>query len=146
MFTYVKILFLCVVLSGISSCQDSSNLIKIGDSQFYADYAVTDQEKSNGLMFVETLDDDYAMIFLNNAPQYTKFWMKNTLIPLDMLFFDSNNNLIHIEHNAVPHDLSLRGPNKPICTVIEIKGGLAKTQGIQVGDKLFHNPPHLCLQ
>lgn len=145
MYIFVRLFFFCIVIAGLSSCNNDRNAIVIGDHKFTADYAITDAEKEKGLMFVEEIDPGYAMVFFNSTPLYTKFWMKNTLIPLDMLFFDQNNTLIHIEHSAVPHDLSHRGPDVPVCIVVEIKGGQAKERNIQLGDKIIHNTQQECL-
>lgn len=148
MYSYVKILFLVVIMAGLSACDNngSASQIRIGEAMFNADYAVKDEEKAQGLMGVESLEDNYAMVFINQTPSYANFWMKNTLIPLDMLFFDAQNTLIHIEEKAEPHDLSPRGPNKLVCAVVEIKGGQARAQNIKLGDKLFLNRKHECLQ
>lgn len=147
MCSYVKILFLCVVLAGFSACQnDSKNTIKIAGETFAVDYATTPKQKEEGLMFVESMPDDYGMVFMNTEPSYSKYWMKNTLIPLDMLFFDDQNILVHIEHSAIPHDLTPRGPDIPVCTIVEIKGGQAKERDITLGAKLFSNVAQECLQ
>jgi len=66
-----------------------------------------------------------------------KFWMKNTLIPLDILFLDANHTIIYIAH-AKPLSLEPVGPNAPVATAIEIAGGRAKKDGINVGDKVTY--------
>lgn len=149
MFTYAKIIF-AFFLVGLTACQAKEKIeIKkpSGDQTvFFVDVARTEEELSRGLMFVEEMPQNEGMIFLYPRPYPLRFWMKNTLISLDMLFFDETNTLIHIEHSATPHDLSSRGPEKPSCTVIEINGGEAKEQKIEIGSKLFTNLAHECLQ
>ena len=114
---------------------------------FFVDYAVTNSEQQKGLMFVESMPDNEGMLFVYKHPRPALFWMKNTLIPLDMLFFDVNNTLIHIEHSATPHDLKPRGPNsKNICSILELNGGTAKRLGIMLGSKLLSNSTQECLQ
>lgn len=113
---------------------------------FSVDIADTREEMQKGLMFVEEMTDEEGMIFIYPEPQLTKFWMKNTLIPLDMLFFDKNNTLVHIEHSAQPHDESPRGPDsEDICSVVEINAGLAKETNIEIGSKLMTNLTQECL-
>ena len=137
-----------IVMIGLVACQKNDGLarISIGDRVMKVDYARTTQEKINGLMFVEQMPEDYGMVFTYPAPEITKYWMKNTLIPLDILFFDENAKLIHIERNATPHDLSPRGPDTPVCVVVEINGGMADKMGIKKGDVLIAKDAQECLQ
>lgn len=146
MFSYARYSFLIIALAGIVSCQSKANTIQIGDHVFHVDFAATQEQKTKGLMFVETIPDDYGMVFLYDKPAIQKFWMRNTLIPLDMLFFDRNGRLAHIEHNARPHDLTPRGPDIPVCSVVEINGGQAEKRGIDLGDVLIAKELQECLQ
>lgn len=114
--------------------------------RFSIDVARTKEEQNKGLMFVESMPADEGMLFVHAAPQYSRFWMKNTLIPLDMLFFDDVNRLVHIEHSAEPGDLTPRGPNKFVCSVLELNGGTAKELGIEEGAKLLTTATQECLQ
>jgi len=98
--------------------------------------AVTPEQQSTGLMFVQSLDGYDGMLFDFQESQYIYMWMQNTYIYLDMLFFDSNNELVYIHENAIPHDLTLIGPHLPIRYVLEIAGGRAKDLGITIGDSL----------
>jgi len=149
MYSYVKLFVLGIVLIGFTACQSDDNdaqTITIGDEKFVVDYAITPEQKEKGLMFVEEMPDDYGMVFINAVPSYSKYWMKDTLIPLDMLFFDETNTLVYIEHSATPHDLSPRGPDVPVCTIVELNGGQAKSRNIETGMKLFTNVAQECLQ
>ena len=152
MFTYAKLFTLIpFLLIGLTACQNEGRSLEIQRDDgskipFNIDVAKSPEEQSQGLMFVEQIDDDYAMLFSYAEPQFTKFWMQNTLIPLDMLFFDPENKLVHIEYSAIPGDLSPRGPELPICSVLEINGGLAKKLNIIKGAKLITNHNDECLQ
>jgi uncharacterized membrane protein (UPF0127 family) len=146
MYSYLKTIVLCFVLIGFTACQDQAQQTRIGDEVFIFDYAITSEQKEQGLMFVEEMPNNYGMVFMNDVPSYSKYWMKNTLIPLDMLFFDETNTLVHIEHSATPHDLTPRGPDIPVCTIVEINGGQAKERNIELGQKLFINVAQECLQ
>lgn len=152
----VALFFIIVVVAIAGMCLTNTSwaaervTIKSNDEShvFYVDVARTQPELEKGLMFVENMPENHGMIFLYNTPQSVKFWMKNTLIPLDMLFFDDQNILVHIEHQAQPYDETLRGPdnNQNICSVIELNGGQAKQYNIQTGAELFINFEHECLQ
>ncbi len=149
MYTYAKILTV-LFLMGITACQAKEKVIvetpSGNQAVFYVDVARTYQETQKGLMFVEDMPTDEGMIFLFPTPRLLKFWMKNTLISLDMLFFDANNNLIHVEHSATPHDLTARGPDVHACTVVELNGGTAQSYKIEKGSKLLSNLADECLQ
>jgi uncharacterized membrane protein (UPF0127 family) len=91
-----------------------------------------------GLMFREKMGKDQGMLFQMGAPQLTSFWMKNTLIPLDMLFIAEDGTIINIHHNAEPHSLTPIPSNGEVTGVIELNGGRAKALNIKVGDRVLH--------
>jgi len=101
---------------------------------FNVDVATTVQEKMQGLMFVEKLPEDEGMLFVEPKPSQMGMWMKNTLIPLDMLFVDEGGTIVHIEHEAEPQSLKVRGPGVPVVAVVELAGGVAARYGIRKGD------------
>jgi len=148
---FTKLCFV-LVLVGLTTACHARETIHIetpsGDRMaFHVSVAKTPEEQQKGLMFVTEMPAEEGMIFLYPYPQRTLFWMKNTLIPLDMLFFDSTNTLIHIEHSAQPHDEMPRGPRADnICAVVEVNGGTAKARHITVGSKLLSNVTQECLQ
>ena len=151
MFIYARLLIVLVLLTGLTACQEGTQSIIIETTdgaqiEFDVDVAKTVEQQQKGLMFVENMADDTGMIFTYANPQRLSFWMKNTLIPLDMLFFDNTNTLIHIEHEATPGDLNPRGPDEVGCSVLEINGGLAKKMGIETGSKLITELTQECLQ
>ena len=78
------------------------------------------------------------MLFVYETPQPVAFWMKNTLIPLDMLFFDPEGRLTRIQREAQPHDETPRPGGDNVRFVLEINGGLAETLGIDLGAELRH--------
>lgn len=108
-----------------------------GDRSFKVEVADDPVEMEVGLMHRKSMDADRGMVFLFGAtPRVVSFWMKNTLIPLDMLFVDENGVIAHIHHNAKPQDLTPISSEKPVTTVIEINGGLAEKYAIQPGDQV----------
>lgn len=117
-----------------------SSWIEIGEYAFAAEIANTPAKMQQGMMHRPDMADDQAMIFVYPRPQRMTFWMKNTLIPLDMLFFDARGYLQEIKH-SVPPCKTQRCPTYPsrhthIQYVVELKGGTAQRLNLQAGDKL----------
>ncbi|MFN3911989.1 DUF192 domain-containing protein [Hyphomonas sp.] len=105
---------------------------------FTVEMADTPDAIRDGLMFRESLAPDAGMLFDFGEVRPASMWMKNTLIPLDMLFIDANGEVIAIARNAVPGSLRSLGPGVPVRAVLEIAGGRAKELGINPGDKVSH--------
>ncbi len=95
-------------------------------------------ERARGLMFVEALEPDGGMLFVYPQPQMIGMWMKNTLIPLDMLFVEADGNIAYIAENTVPHSLETVSAKMPVSAVLELRGGRVAELGIAPGDKLRH--------
>lgn len=87
-----------------------------------------------GLMHRTSLNPTAGMLFLFDPPREVRFWMKNTLIPLDMLFIDTDGRIVAIAHRTEPGSLRLFGPREPVSAVLEINGGLSEQLGIGAGD------------
>lgn len=98
--------------------------------------ADTQEKRARGLMFREAIESDYGMIFLFPNKEVVYMWMKNTLIPLDMLFFDENGYIVHIKENAIPHDLTLISSTEPAIGVVEVQGGFSAKHNLKLGDKI----------
>jgi uncharacterized membrane protein (UPF0127 family) len=105
-----------------------------GAHRFMVEVAATPEEQATGLMNRPALDPDRGMIFPYSPPQDASFWMKNTLIPLDMIFIRPDNTIGRIEENAVPLSLEPVPSMEPISAVLEINGGRAAELGIKAGD------------
>lgn len=103
---------------------------------FRVEVARTAAEQSRGLMFRTRLGADRGMIFPMNPPRFASFWMKNTLIPLDMLFIRSDGTIANIAARAVPHSLEPVSSVEPVAAVLEIEGGRAAKLGLQPGDRV----------
>lgn len=95
--------------------------------------ARTPDELTRGLMFRDKLGANEGMLFLFPRSEIRRFWMRNTHIPLDMVFLDSSRVVVGIEENAVPLDETSRGPDAPAQYVVEVRGGLARQHGLGVG-------------
>ena len=104
--------------------------------------AQTEPERTRGLMYRQTLDPGHGMLFLFEQPQPLKFWMKNTYIPLDMIFIGTDKKIVFIEENATPLTLEPRGPDSNTQYVLEVPGGWCKQRGIGLGlEVVFEHLP-----
>ncbi len=114
--------------------------IKSGETihSFTVEIADTPDAIRQGLMFRESLAPDAGMLFDFGDVRPASMWMKNTLIPLDMLFMNDNGQVIAIARNAVPGSHRSLGPGVPVRAVLEIPGGRAKALGITPGDTVEH--------
>jgi len=109
-----------------------------GQATIQVELAQTSQERAVGLMLREDLAPLHGMLFLYEKPQPVSFWMKDTLIPLDMLFLTPDGRITHIHENAVPLDQTPIAGGDGIQAVLEINGGLARQFGITEGTELRH--------
>ena len=101
---------------------------------FRAEVARTAEEQARGLMFRESLAPDAAMIFPFPQPRLASFWMRNTMIPLDMIFIRADGTIANIERETEPYSLDSRPSEGPVAAVLEIAGGRAAELGIEPGD------------
>jgi|GEM_PF-305953 len=96
--------------------------------------ADTPLQQMQGLMFVNDLPADRGMLFVQSAPRNMSMWMKNTLIPLDMLFIDAKGRIVKIAERTEPQSLKTIGSGSPVAAVLELKSGESAQRGIKVGD------------
>lgn len=104
---------------------------------FDVEIATTPEQEAYGLMFRRSLAPDAGMIFVSDPDRIVSMWMKNTFIPLDMLYVRRDGVIVKIVANAVPFDLTPLPSGEPVHGVIELKGGEAANQGIKTGDKVI---------
>jgi uncharacterized membrane protein (UPF0127 family) len=104
-----------------------------GDHRFTVEIAATLDQQERGLMFRRELGPDRGMIFPYAPPQSVSFWMKNTLIPLDMIFIRADGTIARIA-TAVPLSLDPVASGEPVAAVLEIRGGRAAELGLRDGD------------
>ena len=109
-----------------------------GRARFAVDVADDPQERAKGLMFVEEMPAMEGMLFVYEAPRPASFWMRNTLIPLDLLFLDRTGTVTRIHENAQPLDETPIPGGDAVLSVLEINGGMADRLGIDVGSELRH--------
>jgi uncharacterized membrane protein (UPF0127 family) len=104
---------------------------------FNVEIATTPRQHTYGLMFRRSLPHDAGMIFMQPGDFETSFWMKNTFIPLDMLFVRHDGTIAKIVVNAKPLDLSPIPSGEPVRAIVEINGGEAAARGLKEGDKVI---------
>jgi uncharacterized protein len=109
-----------------------------GGESFAVELADTVEDRARGLMFRDSLDPAAGMLFVYESPRRAMFWMKNTLIPLDMIFADASGTVTVVHADAVPGDLTPIDGGEGVAFVLEINSGLAARLGIVPGAELRH--------
>ena len=147
-----KLLFICVFLVGSLSTfslyagekkgeAEYSELSIISAKQnhtFKVEVAITEAQRAKGLMFRQTMAQGNGMLFLFDKIQMVIMWMKNTYIPLDIIFIDQNNQIIHIAKSTVPESLEYISSKTKVKSVLELNAGVTDRLNIQIGDKVSH--------
>ncbi|HUF42954.1 MAG TPA: DUF192 domain-containing protein [Verrucomicrobiae bacterium] len=129
-----------LLLYGIAACQAEPK-VTITTQQgrrvsFEVEVADTPAKRERGLQFRRELAENRGMMFIFPDESQQSFWMKNTPIPLDMIFIDGRFRIVGIVEQTKPFSLEARGVAAPSRYVLEINGGLSKRHGIQVGDSV----------
>lgn len=131
-----------LVLSAGAACACAPDTVELrgdfGQARFTVELADDPGERSVGLMNRETMAMSAGMLFVYEAPQRVAFWMRNTLIPLDMVFADATGTVTRVHENAVPLDETLIDGGPGVQYVLEINGGLAGQMGIEPGVEMRH--------
>lgn len=109
-----------------------------GTYRFAVEVAATALHRERGLMFRTELAADAGMLFVHEVEREVAMWMKNTLIPLDMLFLGADGTVVRIEENAEPLSLRTISSGVPVKGVLELPGGTARRLGIVPGDRVAH--------
>ena len=107
-----------------------------GPHKFAIELATTPAQMEQGLMFRQSLAPDSGMLFDFRTPSMASMWMKNTWIPLDMLFIDARGHIVNIRERAVPGSLEPISAAAPVRVVVELNGGTAARLGIRPGDRV----------
>lgn len=139
----LSIIFSCMASSAFAAdapCKEDLIFLRgdWGNAQFAVDVADTPDQRSRGLMFVDDMPTMTGMLFVYEREQTVSFWMKNTLIPLDMVFADGAGVVQRVHENAIPGDLTGIPGGANIQFVLEINGGMADRLGIGVGSEMRH--------
>lgn len=116
--------------------QPDINIIGFGGNlgpEFILELATSAEQKSQGLMNRSTLAQNHGMLFMFEYEHQLRFWMKNTLIPLDIIFMNKDWRVVYIAKKTTPLSLEPISSNQPAIYALEINGGLADQLGISVG-------------
>ena len=137
----IRILLVCSVLSlsGVAACSAGQPSVALKGETFTVDLALTREDQARGLMFVEEMPADHGMLFIFPNESRRSFWMKNTRIPLDIMYFDGDLALVSVSENARPcvADPCPAYPSAgPAQYVLELNAGMAKQLGLERGDPL----------
>jgi uncharacterized membrane protein (UPF0127 family) len=109
-----------------------------GPHQFNVEVARTPQERELGLMLRPSLPENSGMLFLYETPQPIAMWMKNTIIPLDMIFIDSWGKVHRIETNTEPFSMDPIPSDGEVIGILEVNAGVAEKIGLKTGDKVIY--------
>jgi len=143
---WVPVLVLCLALSPAALAQP----IEFGRTRvtvetaagsrytFNVDLAETPEQRSQGLMYRDSIPETGGMLFLFDEPHIASFWMRNTFVSLDMIFVQRDGRIVNIHERAVPGSHAVISAAAPVTAVLEIRGGLANRLGIRAGDRLVH--------
>jgi uncharacterized membrane protein (UPF0127 family) len=135
---------LLAVLLGLvplAACSSDDRLVlhtATGDYPFTVEVVDTPAGRAEGLMYRQSLAPDAGMLFDFKETRETAFWMRNTFIPLDMIFIDAGGVVKTVHVNAKPHDPTSIPSEAPVQFVLEIPGGRSVEIGLKPGDKVEH--------
>ena len=134
----MTMLALCAASGVQAACEPGSVDLRWagGQARFTVEVAADQAAREKGLMFRAHMASSAGMIFVYDAPTHARFWMKNTLIPLDMIFADETGLVTVVHSDAVPQDLTPIDGGEGVMYVLEINGGLAKRIGIAAGAEI----------
>ncbi|WP_350334220.1 DUF192 domain-containing protein [Coralliovum pocilloporae] len=135
------LLLMTVISSGnpvFANADEVRILTKGGEHVFRTTVADTDDRRARGLMFRRSMAADDSMLFDFRSEQPVFFWMKNTFVPLDMIFVKSDGAIAHIHHDAVPQSETIIPSGQPVRYVLEVVAGTARRLGLVTGDRIVH--------
>ena len=122
--------------SVVFSATDLTIVSAAQSHRFRVEIANTRAKRERGLMARRNLDQDAGMLFIYEKPRRIRMWMKNTFIPLDMLFIDTMGIITGIRANTIPHSTKTIASSKNVIGVLELNGGTAARLGIKTGDRI----------
>lgn len=141
---FLAAIFSLAVLCGCSPGQEQTKLpttditvdARGGPVKFTVELATNDDSRRQGLMFRKELAPDAGMLFEFDKDAFHSFWMKNTVLPLDLLFIRADGTISTISENAIPYSEESIISSEPVRAVLEINGGRARALGIEPGGKV----------
>jgi len=139
----IVLIFLATCLATVpwvcaAEVQNLEIVSQSGVHVFSVELATTDEERERGLMFRKELPDGHGMLFDFETERSVAMWMKNTLIPLDMIFIRADGRISNIAESTEPMSTRIIPSRGAVRAVLEVAGGTAKRLGIEVGDRVAH--------
>ena len=140
LFVIVSLFLMYNLCEASASVKSELSIITSNGSKhnFLVEVARTEEEKKIGLMFRKTLAKNAGMLFLYKREALRLMWMKNTFIPLDILFIGKNGVIKRVVKRAVPHSLATISSRQSVLAVLELKGGITSILNIKTGDRIEH--------
>lgn len=136
----IIVLFLIIIIIMFVLIGSKTERVCIDDHCFEVELAQTQEERSKGLMYRESLDENKGILLIFDQEKEQSIWMKNMLIPLDIIWLNSDKEVVHIEKNVQPcgeENCESIKPNKKAKYVLELKAGQIDRTGIEMGNKLI---------
>ncbi|MCG8692438.1 MAG: DUF192 domain-containing protein [Minwuiales bacterium] len=143
--TWLLGILFAAIMAAAAAAQSQSlpvSELRIATSQtqhfFKVEVADNDETRARGLMFRMSMPPNAGMLFDYRTDQQVAMWMKNTFIPLDILFIDRRGKIVNIHERAVPLSLASIPSDGPVRAALELNGGSVSRLGIKPGDQVFH--------
>ena len=141
---HLSVIGLAVFLCAGCATAESGAWVELNGQRFEVEVADDEPERSRGLMFRDELAPGHGMIFVHDIEEPQAYWMKNTKIPLDILYFDSQRKFVSMQEGVPPCSLGDRCPpfpsEGPAQYVLELNAGVASKLGLKPGDALVLGP------
>jgi uncharacterized protein len=132
----ISCLFIFIAAGIIFYPKNSAHILKINGEAVKVEIADNAALRARGLCCRNQIDENSGMLFIYDKPGDYKFWMKDTKIPLDIIWIDEQKKIVHIEHSVQPETYPKSfGSKSPARYVFEVNAGYAKKHNIKVGDK-----------
>ena len=143
---FMRLLLTLLLLLTLSGCASAgaSHWVELGGARYQVELATNDESRARGLMFRDEMAADHGMVFVHDSEEPQAYWMKNTHIPLDILYFDSKRKLVSVSRRVPPCALGNQCPpfpsDGPALYVLELNAGLADELGVKRGDEIAFGP------
>jgi uncharacterized membrane protein (UPF0127 family) len=144
---YARLCCLGLAVASLSACAsagDEGTWVELKGKRYAVEIADDPAERERGLMFRDELPEGHGMLFIHDREEDQSYWMKNTKIPLDILYFGHDRRLVSMQQHVPPCSLGDQCPpfpsTDPALYVLELNGGTAEAIGLKVGDEMSFGP------
>ncbi|MBB3342884.1 DUF192 domain-containing protein [Luteimonas sp. RC10] len=140
----IRLMMLCLFAALLPACASSTPWVELAGHRYQVEIATTDEARARGLMFRDVLEQGHGMLFVHETEAPQAYWMKNTHIPLDILYFDNERRLVSQQRDVPPCSAGNRCPSYPsegpARFVLELNAGEAQRIGLRDGAVLTLSP------